>query len=308
MERSGRKYLIAFSQLLDPDGNKGIIGGLGLGGGIRTLFIPASIISEEERALKSRDQWLVKGETQTQVIALNRITQQTVTVPKRSLLRSLRRATGLAKIDVSDRLDWLVIDKFKDLRIFFSAKDDQRFQKNLQKWRGMALKRQCQLLIPRKVDLGAPGTVHLAYFSQNPAIPAEMWGIFGLKEMDAKILTLWLNSTPHLIQFYLGRTETRGTWMKFDLSFIKECTVLNPSSLSESARKKLLELFDDVSQVQFPNLLEQLKESFEIREIIDQSVLTMIGFDKEKSKRMSKRMMRLLYNDLTRLQELMQMT
>jgi hypothetical protein len=162
-------------------------------------------------------------------------------------------------------------------------------------------------MLVRKFDLSAPGTVLLAYYSDKPAVPAEFWGVRSqsLRKEEAKIVTLWYNSTPNMIQMFLGRTETRGTYMKLDVSMIKDSRILSPDALGKAQKRKLVSTFNNLSKLKFPTVMTQLRDSFDGRVMMDEAVLKALGYNDTEVNRYTRKMYPLLYDELSRLQALM---
>ena len=94
---------------------------------------------------------------------------------------------------------------------------------------------------------------------------------------DARLLGLWWNSTFHLVQLIENRTEVGGPWMGWLKDDLMRLRVLNPASLSPTARLELLQTWDEWKATPFPPLLEQLRSHFEGRVAIDSAIAGALG-------------------------------
>ena len=118
----------------------------------------------------------------------------------------------------------------------------------------------------------------LAFYSSTPMAPLGlMWSIKIPKE-DAKILSLWLNSTINILQVLQDRKETRGAFMQIDEYTLDEMLIINPKTLTIKHKEPLLQLFNKVKNQPFPSILEQLRDRFPLRVEIDRAVLRVLGF------------------------------
>lgn len=198
-------------------------------------------------------------------------------MPTGVLKPSLRRHAGVGFIDITEQLDFLVTDQFPGMESFLGALEPD-FRQHIATWKLYVKARLGRLIVLRKFDLSAPGTKLFAFYSSDPAASGDLWGIAGLKDEDARVLAVWLNSTPNLLQMFLKRTETRGAWMKIDVSALKDSYVMNPRALTAGERKSILRTFRKVSTQRFPSLLDQLRKRFAPRSEMDRAVLRALGF------------------------------
>ena len=305
MGKHKKRMLVSLQDFLKAKSAK-IVGGLGLGGGIRTLFRQATVIREPERALKSGDRWVVKrlGE---RLVAHNRVLNTDVRIPWSVVRPTLRRIKGIPYMNATKLLDFLVVSQFSGLEDFMDEEIRAQFLKNIQLWQKYVEKRMTHIMLVRKFDLSAVGTTLLAYYSDEPAVPAEFWAVrsASLRKDESKIITLWYNSTPNMIQMFLGRTETRGTYMKLDVSMIKNSLILNPDALGKREKRELVSTFNSLSKRKFPSVMTQLRDSFDGRVVMDEAILRALGYHETWVNRYTRHTYPLLYDELSRLKALM---
>lgn len=162
------------------------------------------------------------------------------------------------------------------------------------------------LLISRRFDISAAGTKFVAYYSLLPMVGVDMWSIKGVPQNDAKILTIWFNSSLGLLSILIHRTETRGAWMKLHEYMLKDLLILDPNKLTPEERNLLLEVFNKVREVPFPSVLEQLRGRFWARVEIDKAILKVLGFNETEANQLLDQLYLALAKEIEQLKTLMQ--
>jgi len=230
----------------------------------------------------------------------NRFTKEELKVPRKALKRGLRRPARTDQMDLTDILDYVITGKFKNV---------EKVLKNpsaLAKWKNYVKPRLANLLVSRRFDISATGTRLITYYSSTPMVGVDMWCIRGIPDEDAKILTLWFNSTPNLLSTLVHRTETRGAWMKLHEYTMEKSLVLNPKTLSKNNRKTLLHLFNKIKNESFPSLLQQLNKKYPLRVEMDKTILRILGFNDDEIKQALNYLYPALANEIEQLKTLMQ--
>jgi hypothetical protein len=133
-----------------------------------------------------------------------------------------------------------------------------------------------------------------------------MWSVKGFSDDDAKIFTLWFNSTLSLLQMLVHRTETRGAWMKLHEYQIRGSVMLNPKTLTPEEKQDMLNIFDRVKKQEFPSILEQLRTKFPPRVEIDKAILSILGFSDNEINCILEYLYPALANEIEQLKTLMQ--
>jgi hypothetical protein len=205
-----------------------------------------------------------------------------VEIPFSALQPALRRIALVNKMDITSITDYVVADEFCGLKEFISGtlrkfKPPTGFWSI---WKNYVNERIGQLVLVRRVDLSAPGTSLLAFYSQKPvAPPGVAWLIKTTSDDEAKILSLWFNSTISILQILLNRKETRGAFMQIDEYVLKEFKIPDLRKFSEGELKTLLEIFEFVKDIEFTSILHQLKTRHQAREMIDKAFLRILGYE-----------------------------
>jgi hypothetical protein len=181
-------------------------------------------------------------------------------------------------IDVSHIQDYIVTRPFEGVERLMSPKSVQSFKEHYKAWNNYVRSRFGKFLISRRFNLSAIRTHLLAYYSSEPTTGQNLWSLKGIDGEEAKILSLWFNCTPNLLQVYLKRMETGGTWMEINDSMINEFLLLNIDSLDRSDKRHLLDLFERIKNKEFPSILDQLNGRFPPRKEIDAMLLQFMGY------------------------------
>jgi len=122
---------------------------------------------------------------------------------------------------------------------------------------------------------------------------------------DAKILSLWFNSTLNLLAMLIHRTETRGAWMKLHEYAMNKMQLLDPKKLKKHERNRLLQYFETVKNVSFPSILEQMKTKFSPRKELDIMILQMMGYSDDEITQLLDSLYPTLANEIEKLKTLM---
>ncbi len=262
------------------------------------------LIRDVARAMKKHDQWVVANIDGKQVLAENRFTHITTQIPRTALIYALRRLSGVKTLDVSETLDLMVVKPFEGCDLLLGRKVN--IKNSLRLWSHYAKSRKTNLVFIRRFDLSAPGTILFSHYSPKDFAASKMMYCFkDISESNAKILTLWFNSTLNVLQLFLDRTETRGAFIGFSKYALLDTYVLNPLELNKEQKDSFLHLYDKIKETEFPSLLEQLKEKFPARVEIDKLVLWILGFSEKDTHQLIDNLYPALANEIEQLKTLM---
>lgn len=263
------------------------------------------LIRDITRALKKHDQWIVASISGKEVIAENRFTHETIKIPRTALIYALRRLSGVKTLDLSETLDLMVIEPFEECNKLFEEKKD--LDNSLRSWSRYVKSRETNLVFIRRFNLSAPRTILFAYHSPYSFVASKMMYCFkNMAESDAKILTLWFNSTINVLQVFIDRIETEGAFISLSKYSLLDAYVFNPSKLSKEQKSAILHLYDKIKSVEFPSLLKQLNDKFPARVEIDQAVFRVLGFGYDEINRILDYLYPALANEIQQLKTLMQ--
>ena len=193
------------------------------------------LVKEDSRADKKTDVWIIESETEKYVIVKHKALDIRFTINKDKLRPGIRKISGVNTYSVEDFHDYVIVKYFDDLEKMASyvleTKSGQ-FSKLSQtirmlKWKKKADRMSAHLLISRRPFLASPGTYFVAFYSEQGSFGVNLFSVKGVSKENAKILTLWLNSSFSLVQmFYLGVSRD-GNWTKLDQYMVKDFEVPN---------------------------------------------------------------------------------
>jgi len=272
------KKLILFDEFVSL-GNYNVLRGIETAKGVS---VQALTITQPNRAIKKSDIWIVMGRNSRYIHTKNRFLSHTLRIPLHAVEPALRRVSLVDRVDITDTLDYVIVERFENEREYFRllkmSLPEVREPSNWNNWRNYVRDRLSNLALVRRIDLSAPGTRALAFYSDIPfAPPGVAWSIkAGIKQ--SKILSLWFNSTLFILQLIVNRKETRGAFLQLDEYALKELAVPDLRNLSESDISMLLNTFEKIRQVKLPSILEQLQIDFWVRRTIDTTWLKIFGY------------------------------
>ena len=245
-------------------------------------------ILRQERAIKKSDEWVVVEKVGDGIIARNRFTGKDIRIPLNAIRPALRRTSLVDKIDVTDELDYVLTNHFEGEEEYFRNSLSRSKPPNWEKWLKYVNGRLCHLAIVRRADLAAPGTCALAFYSSIPMVPPGISWAIKIEDEDAKILSLWFNSTIHILQLLLERKETRGSFLQLDEYVLEGLMVPDLTKLGSVERESLFDDFVAVKRARLPSILSQLKEKHPARRLIDETWLDILGYRGDKTSLLDK--------------------
>jgi hypothetical protein len=89
------------------------------------VYIPpfnSTFIIQRSRAIKKHDVWVIKEERPDSIVAQHRFLQMVVNIPLSILERGFRRPAGCSILDISNDLDYIVVNRFSDAEHIFPNK------------------------------------------------------------------------------------------------------------------------------------------------------------------------------------------
>jgi hypothetical protein len=267
-------------------------------------FFAMFAMSDPSHAKKKYDNWIVKRQSGARLILEHKALGTTLNVPRSVFWPAVRRASGMATINISEQLDFVATSNFKDLETFVSPFKPQKIMQNMVTWRGYLRSRLANLLISRRFNIAVPGTKLLAFYSQIPTTGQNLWSISGLSEDEAKIQALWFNSTFNLLHVYLNRTEAEGPWMEINEYSLGEGYFLNPDAFTRQQKARLLETFDKVGKKELPSILAQLGQKPQSRVEIDKAIIKELGADESTTNAFLTLIYDLLFEEISQLKSM----
>jgi ferredoxin-type protein NapH len=253
--------------------------------------ISCFVVRHIERA-KNLDRYYAVKITKERILAKNKMLKEEVEIPVSSVGYGLRGSSCIKTIDVTNREDFIILSKFGDANKVCPGITDE----TLKSWKQKVEERATNFLIARRFVLPAFDLSALAFYSDNPIVGADMWSIRGLSNEEAKLQTLWFNSTPNLLQIHM--LQTLDTRMKIHGYKLREFNFLNTEKLSQMQRNELLNLFREIGTVELPSILTQLENKYPLRLRLDMAILKILGYGEAEASRILNQLYPLLAEEI----------
>jgi len=267
-------------------------------GGIRTgehisFYGKKALIAcrSQDRMRGEADRLVYEGETPTHIKLRDVIGETTFSFPKSAISHALRRFTYIRKMDLSATPDFCisspvaVLDKVMER--MYGARDAKKYLRRVKerstrypggRWSSRLAASSGQICLMRRLDLAAPNTFVLCVWDEKDLFPAcEGYAVRRVADESAKLLTMWYNSTPFIVQMLSHATLTRGTWLKLEEFAVDLLPIPDFTKLSDEDKKMISQIFEKANQMEWPCLLDQLRNGFEGRRIIDDLMFQLVG-------------------------------
>ena len=299
-------------------------------GGSSTPWQSGTIVDQSSFKQPS-DRWVTADVDEDTITAKHRNMGTTIDIPRQFVDTYFLRYADKDTLDVSDLQDFTITDNnFDGFENFVKWADGDEMPDG---WKDHIRGTQSSLALHYRIDLTAPGTRHLAYYTDPKRVFHRMWCVNNLTEKEAKLSSIWFDSSFHLIQMLSSRLPGKGGWTSYQGYLVSEFKLIETGKLDEEDEKTLLDVFDEVSDVEFPALVEQVTrnvnedvlseeeedalekeypaayekigDGFEPRKRIDREVLSVIGFSENRQDELLKQLYPLLINELVTLKRMM---
>jgi len=227
-----------------------------------------------------------------------------IKIPKAKLRYCIRTNTGHNTLNIEPvKLDFVFKEEFKNYHALLKKKVNyipEPFPWKNHK-RSNIFVGPYFLVFPRKIRLDSKQTHLISHISQEE-LSCTVPSLYYLKNSDLnalKIFCLFLNSIVSILQILILKSETLGAgWfelMKSDWVIYK---FIDISKITHEEKQRLLKLYDSIKNIEFPNLLIQLKERFWARIEIDKMILETLKINQINQKQILV-MYDIIYDELT---------
>jgi hypothetical protein len=179
---------------------------------------------------------------------------------------------------------------------------------NLKKgfWEEIVERNSGRVAMIYRVNITAPMTHNVAFYSkQKLFFGGSFWRVDIKDDSQAKLLTVWLNSTLNLFQLLVERKETEGGWLWFDDYVLKEFLMPNLKSLSDNDKNTIIALLQKHGKTPLPSILLQLQNKHPIRKEVDKVFLRILGMPESQIDDFVKRLYETLTVEFVKLKEVM---
>lgn len=248
-----------------------------MGGEANSLIIN----SREIRAIKSGDIWILsKGLGNKIVFHHKGMETRNFSVPVRATRRTLRRPSGVNKIDITEELDYVIVDvwdrhQFNKLRETTSHELPSTF---IEKFKRDIEARMGNFFIVRRLNLAAPNTYALAFFSNIECAPTKLVWSAKVPKSKLMLIAAFFNSSINLLQTLLSRAETEGSFMDLSEYILLDFYVPDFETLSQKDGDTIIQAFEMMSKRPLSSLLDQIKQKDSDRFALDKAWLQALNY------------------------------
>jgi len=246
-------------------------------GSVSEKSVSAFVVRSLERTKTPVDRYYAVKIIDWRIVAKDRMLNEEVEIPVSSVGYGLRSFSYIKTIDLSNKEDFIVLSKFGDVNKVIPGVTE----KTLTSWKQKVEEKATNFLIPWRFILSEGGLSALAFYSNNPIVGVDMWSIKGLSKEEAKLQTLWFNSTPNLLQVYM--LATLDTQVEINEHTLRELNFLNTEKLSETRKMELMNLFREMGAAELPSILSQLEDKNPFRVRLDIAILKILGYSEAEA-------------------------
>lgn len=251
--------------------------------GFKGLIEGTFITNPFDKHRAERAFMVLAGEDKTHYKIRIKNTELAYKVPKEKCYKALRTLTGIRTMQITDKHDFWIESSFDDFEEI--ARLSPKLGKNFE-WETAQKKSKdkfVNLAIAMKINIYSPNTALLAVYCDDEILHADVFKIFpNIPKEQAKILCLYFNSTISIIQAMLNKSEATGMYAHLKETDLLNFQLLDYDKLTQEDRKNLVAIFDEVSQVEMPSILEQIEGRFEKRVEIDIALLKVLGYKQKE--------------------------
>jgi hypothetical protein len=307
-DKSG--FLMKISSLANKE-EEGVNGRGNVYFGTQALnIIRAKNEGEKNRRLRPAERLIFLKADDKNFYVKDRITSFEYVIPKKSIVPSIRSMSHQHKMNATEDSDWVISTRIlgleKILNDIYGKDKTLKYQERIStKWPKRVSTSSVHLHVSYKVDITAPGTVHLAIYTDEPSFAAHRgWGI-NCSKVEAKILCLWFNSSFFLYQLLTQRIQVRGGYWRLDKKRFARLFVPDVTQMDKNMKGRLCSIFDRFGKADFPSLMEQFRTSYYGRWVIDMEFVLALGKDEHFAEMLIARLYPYMYETLSQLKQSM---
>ena len=208
----------------------------------------------------------------------------TFSIPLKNTSKGLRTITGIRNFNIGKEHDYFIAKLFPELKeILRHSKVDKNIIYNWNEVEKRSKNKFVNLFIARRFRLNSKNTSFIAFYSNEKMISADVFKIIpDISKPEAKILCLYFNSIVNIIQILTNREATTGQYSTVRETDLLEFMIIDYKNLLKPDKDILLRLFDKLKKVKFPSFMDQIKDRFEGRVEIDQTIMKALGFNRNQ--------------------------
>jgi hypothetical protein len=234
--------------------------GLRLDEGLRSRkggkYPECGLSANDTEDLTKRDYWIITSVAKDSIDIKHRFADLAFTIPSRCTVFGLRNSQSRTSFDVSNVQDRILIETFKGFNNIaaYCELSDQNITTEWKKW---VEGRSVNLAVIETLHIEAPNTYFFAYYSEKPrSFSSKFWNVQTKSIDEAKLMTLWFNSSFNFIQLLINRVPTG--WFKIRGYVFKDIKAPSIDKLSKDTKEQANQVFEGIRYQQFPAIWVQL--------------------------------------------------
>jgi predicted RNA methylase len=203
-------------------------------------------------------------------------------IEKYKVVPAIKTLTGIKTMNITSSHDFLIIDNFKNFQDLI----------HLSKWKGKfdwnEVKKRMEgkathVAILHRINIFSKNTYFISCFSENLFYTTHAFNIFPNKSKEeSRFLCLFFNSVVGILQILTLMKETTGEYIEFMQTDLEEFKVLKFETISQTEKEFTNMIWDKISNIEFPSILEQFQKRFWARVELDKTILRLLGFSDEE--------------------------
>ena len=224
---------------------------------------------------------ILKEETDDSVIAtIKDLPEKTFEFPKKLLIKSMRTGTDVNTLNIENKLDYIITKPTSDYDFLLNLSKVKNKEKwNYEKYHNEIDRKWTYMITSRRFRPNSKNTFLFAFYSEIPFVPNNLFKIIRMEENEAKINTLFLNSSMGILNLILLKEQTTESYTDIQQGDLKNFDIIDISKLSDEMIEELLDLYDELMDNEFQPLVTQFSEQTKNRVKLDIKLLTILGFD-----------------------------
>jgi hypothetical protein len=248
---------------------------------------------------------ILESEDKNEASIIIKDTQMRFDISKKNIMPALRTITGMNTFVIGNKMDYFLRTEPKNMdKILVLSKwrDKKKFSWDIV--RDGIRGKETHMVLARRFRPDSVNTHFFAFYNEEPFMVPDTFKITKFGKDESKYQCLILNSIIGLLNIITyreqtteGFTDVRGT----DLIFFK---VFEISKLTKKDQELLNMIYNKLKGVEFPCILEQLKNKFWARIELDKAILQILGFSDEEAANWIPKVYEALESELKILKEL----
>jgi len=201
-------------------------------------------------------------------------------IPRNSAISGIKTASYLGFWKVDENADWIITERFKGFRESIEIPTGKTVDFHYVNQFTDA--RLAHLIVTKRVNLAAPGTCSLAFYSDEKIASTNVLYSVITDPEYSKGICLWLNSALGILQYLTSRMETEGAFCDMLQETLVNEVLVPSREMIERHKTDSNKIMDKYGRVELPSLLEQFSDPPDARKNLDRAILRLFGWSKKE--------------------------